>query len=84
MFAEDLELAFDLIEQFPHAGEEVPHRRISPLRLVLLARRQYHLYYTVYADGDVIGSARAVAYKPRQKYIVSLRAKPEREFMLTI
>jgi len=54
MFAEELELAFGLIEQFPYAGEEIPHRRISPLRRVLLARSQYHLYYTVYVEGGVI------------------------------
>lgn len=45
MFTEELELAFGLIEQFPHAGEEIPHRRISPLRQVLLTRSQYHLYH---------------------------------------
>ncbi|HEU4889166.1 MAG TPA: type II toxin-antitoxin system RelE/ParE family toxin [Thermoanaerobaculia bacterium] len=54
MFAEDLELAFGLIEQFPQAGEEVPHRRISPLRRVLLARTQYYLYYAVYLEDRVI------------------------------
>jgi plasmid stabilization system protein ParE len=54
MFAEDLDLAFSLIEQFPEAGEEVPHRRISPLRRVLLARTQHYLYYTVYLEDQVI------------------------------
>jgi plasmid stabilization system protein ParE len=54
MLAEELELAFGLIEQFPHAGEEIPHRQISPLRRVLLARSQYHLYYTVFVEDDVV------------------------------
>jgi plasmid stabilization system protein ParE len=54
MFAEDLDSAFGLIEQFPQAGEDVPHRRISPLRRILLAHTQHHLYYTVYREDEVI------------------------------
>lgn len=53
-FAEDLESAFDLIEEFPHAGEAVPHRRISGLRRVLLSHVQYYLYYTVHIDARVV------------------------------
>jgi len=54
MFAEDLESAFDLIEQFPFAGEAMDHRSIHGLRRVLLSHAQYHLYYTVTIDADVI------------------------------
>jgi plasmid stabilization system protein ParE len=54
LFAEDLESAFDLIEQFPHAGEAVPHRRTSNLRRVLLNHVQYYLYYTVHIDAGVV------------------------------
>jgi len=54
LFAEDLESAFDLIEQFPHAGEAVPHRRIAGLRRVLLNHVQYYLYYTVFIDARVV------------------------------
>ncbi|HEX9983368.1 MAG TPA: type II toxin-antitoxin system RelE/ParE family toxin [Thermoanaerobaculia bacterium] len=54
LFAEDLESAFDLVEQFPHAGEAVPHRRIIALRRVLLSHVQYFLYYTVHTDARVV------------------------------
>jgi len=54
LFAEDLESAFDLIEEFPHAGEAVRHRRISGLRRVLLSNVQYYLYYTVHVDARLV------------------------------
>lgn len=54
MFAEDLESAFDLIEQFPFAGEAVEHHSIPGLRRVLLGHAQYHLYYAVAIESDVI------------------------------
>jgi plasmid stabilization system protein ParE len=54
LFAEDLESAFDLIEQFPHAGEAVPHRRITGLRRVLLNHVQYYLYYSVHIGAGVV------------------------------
>jgi plasmid stabilization system protein ParE len=54
LFSEDLESAFDLIEQFPHAGEPVPHRHITSLRRVLLNHVQYYLYYTVHVDARVV------------------------------
>lgn len=54
LFAEDLESAFDLIEQFPYAGEAVPHRRIRSLRRVLLSHVQYYLYYATYAEDAVV------------------------------
>jgi plasmid stabilization system protein ParE len=54
LFAEDLESAFDLIEQFPHAGEAVPHRRLRGLRRVLLSHVQYYLYYTIYVEDSVV------------------------------
>jgi hypothetical protein len=44
MFAEDLESAFDSIEQLPYAGEAIPHRRRRGLRRVLLSYSQYYLY----------------------------------------
>jgi plasmid stabilization system protein ParE len=53
-FAQDLESAFSLIEQFPYAGEEISHRRISGLRRVLLGRSQYHLYYAVYLSERIV------------------------------
>lgn len=54
LFAEDLESAFDLIEQFPYAGEAVSHRRIHGLRRVLLSHVQYYLYYTVHPDAHIV------------------------------
>ena len=54
MFGEDLETAFALIEDFPHAGEPVDHPRIVELRRVLLSRVRYHLYYAVLVDDRVI------------------------------
>ena len=54
MFTEDLEAAFALIEEFPFAGEAIPHRRIKGLRRVLLSRVQYHLYYVAYAEDGVV------------------------------
>ena len=52
-FTEDLESAFDLLETVPGAGESVPHRTISRLRRLLIARIRYFLYYTVDEDGNV-------------------------------
>ena len=69
LFAEDLESAFDLIQQFPHAGEAVPHRRIKGLRRVLLNHVQYYLYYVVHVDAGVVEimalrhSSRATAFR---------------------
>ena len=54
MFAEDLESAFALAEEFPHAGEAVPHPRIPGLRRILMSRVQYHLYYTITFDNSVV------------------------------
>jgi len=54
MLAEDLESAFSLIEEFPLAGEAVPHDRIPTLRRVLLSRAQYYLYYSVLLDEGVV------------------------------
>ena len=44
-FAEDLEAAFDLIEELAFIGEPVAHSRIAGLRRILLGRARYHLYY---------------------------------------
>lgn len=54
LFAEDLESAFDLIEQFPNAGEAVRHRHIAGLRRVLLSHVQYYLYYAVHYDAHIV------------------------------
>jgi plasmid stabilization system protein ParE len=54
LFTEDLESAFSLIEEFPYAGEEIPHRRILGLRRVLLGRSQYHLYYTAHLSDHIV------------------------------
>lgn len=54
LFAEDLESAFDLIEQFPYAGEPVSHRRIRELRRVLMNHVQYYVYYTLSGDDEVV------------------------------
>ena len=53
LFAEDLEAALDLIEEFPYAGEVISHRRIRGLRRVLLSQVRYHLYYEVVGPGVV-------------------------------
>lgn len=54
MFAEDLESAFTLIEEFPHAGEAIRHPRIPNLRRVLLSGSHYHLYYNVLIEDSVV------------------------------
>ena len=54
MFAEDLQAAFDLIEEFPYAGEAVSHPKIPTLRRILLSGVKYHLYYSVLLDDGVI------------------------------
>ena len=54
MLVEDLESSFALIEEFPHAGEGVPHRRIANLRRLLLSRVDYHLYYVVSLEERVV------------------------------
>jgi plasmid stabilization system protein ParE len=54
MFADDLNSAFDLIEEFPHAGEAVDHPQIPTLRRVLLGRAQCYLYYSVSIEERVI------------------------------
>jgi len=43
-----------LIEQFPHAGEAVSHPRIPTLRRVLLSHVQYHLYYNVFVEEEIV------------------------------
>ncbi|HEV7242105.1 MAG TPA: type II toxin-antitoxin system RelE/ParE family toxin [Thermoanaerobaculia bacterium] len=48
---EDLDAAFNLIEELPYTGESVPHSRIRGLRRVLLGRVRYHLYYVVAEEG---------------------------------
>ena len=50
MLMDELEAAYELIEELPFAGEAVPHGRIKGLRRVLLGRSQYHLYYAVSED----------------------------------
>jgi plasmid stabilization system protein ParE len=52
--AEDLQAAFDLIEEFPYIGEPVKHFRIAGLRRILLGRIRYHLYYVASAEEQVI------------------------------
>jgi plasmid stabilization system protein ParE len=54
MFADDLESALALVEEFPHAGEAIRHPGIPKLRRVLLSRVQYHLYYTVFVADRVV------------------------------
>jgi plasmid stabilization system protein ParE len=54
VFANDLNSAFDLIEEFPHAGEAVDHPQIPTLRRVLLGRAQCYLYYSVLIEERVI------------------------------
>jgi len=54
MFAEELEGAFTLIEQFPHAGEAISHPGIPNLRRVLLSGSQYHLYYSVLIENGIV------------------------------
>jgi plasmid stabilization system protein ParE len=54
MLAEDIDSAFSLIEQFPFAGEGVPHDTIPTLRRVLLSRAQYYLYYAVFIEDGVV------------------------------
>lgn len=54
MFADDLESAFALIEEFPHAGEALAHRRIPQLRRILLSRTQYHLYYNALIEDGIV------------------------------
>ena len=53
-FAEDLESAYALIQEFPFAGEAVRHRSIPSLRRVLLGRIRYYLYYVPSPEESVI------------------------------
>jgi plasmid stabilization system protein ParE len=53
-FAEELEAAFNLIEELPEAGQAVPHPRIYNLRRILLGRVGHYLYYTVSTDDAVV------------------------------
>jgi plasmid stabilization system protein ParE len=52
-FAEDLESALDLIDEFPFAGEVVRHRQ-GKLRRLLLSRVHYHLYYSIDAEARIV------------------------------
>lgn len=54
LFAEDLESAFSLIEELPNAGEPVRHPKIPSLRRVLLGNVQYHLYYVVALEDEIV------------------------------
>ena len=65
-FTDDLESAFNLIEELPHTGESVPHSRIRGLRRVLLGRVRYHLYYVV-AEEDVVVEVLAIWHTSRGK-----------------
>ena len=67
-FTEDLEAAFDLIEQMPFIGQPVPHPRIAGLRRILLGRIRYHLYYVPSAEEntiDVVALWHTSRMKPR-------------------
>ena len=54
MLRDELEAAYALIESFPFAGEAIPHSRIIGLRRVLLGQTQYHLYYVVSHDDEIV------------------------------
>jgi plasmid stabilization system protein ParE len=53
LFTEELESSFDFVEEFPYAGEHVPHVRRT-VRRVLLTRVQYHLYYSIDLRNGII------------------------------
>jgi hypothetical protein len=52
--AADLEVAFQLIEALPSAGEPVSHSKITGLRRVLLGTTQHFLYYTSSPEDRVV------------------------------
>ena len=53
-FAEDLESAYALIQEFPFAGEPVRHRRIANVRRILMGRVRYQLYYVFSGEESVV------------------------------
>src|ERR1700690_2397836 len=52
--AEDLEAAFNLIEELPYAGETIWHPRIPNLRRILLGRVQHPLYYPISPEESAV------------------------------
>ena len=54
MLRDELETAYALLEELPFAGEAIPHSRIPGLRRVLLGKTQYHLYYVVSEEEELI------------------------------
>ena len=54
MLIDELNAAFDLLEELPFASEAVANRRVPGLRRLLLGGVQYHLYYVVSEDAGVI------------------------------
>ena len=46
-FAEDLDDAFQLVQQFPYSGQPVHHPEIESAHRVCLTRTRYYLYYSV-------------------------------------
>ena len=45
LFDDELAAAFNLLEQQPDAGRPFPRRRFRSLRVLLLPRTHYHVYY---------------------------------------
>ena len=54
LLTDELDAAFNLIEELPLASEAVPNRRLPGLHRILLDRTQYYLYYVVAEDAPVI------------------------------
>jgi len=54
LFSSELERGFLALNSFPRAGEGVAHSRISNLRRILLSAVQFHLYYTIADEDDVV------------------------------
>ena len=54
LFADELAAAFDLLEELPDVGRPFPRRRFPSLRVLLLTRTRYHIYYEHNAEAGVV------------------------------
>jgi plasmid stabilization system protein ParE len=54
LFGAELAAAFRLLERQPDAGRPFPRRLFPRLRVLLMPRTRYHLYYEHDASGSVV------------------------------
>ena len=54
LFRAELEAAFRQLERMPDAGRPFPRRLFPHLRVLLMPRTRYHVYYEHDAAGEVV------------------------------